>query len=145
MVGFGALADVTTGADVQGPRSALLYVHLCMCGCGCGHTCVGVCQECWLPEVAGIERAMRGWCLSSDTALLSCCPASLHEFAWLLFIACRLQRLVEAGPHAPAGETGAKFIIRKDGRRINLAYLRDGASKALEVSPAWLAAAVVVR
>ncbi|KAF6257604.1 hypothetical protein COO60DRAFT_1622218 [Scenedesmus sp. NREL 46B-D3] len=27
----------------------------------------------------------------------------------------------------------AKFIIRKDGRRINLAYLRDGASKQLEV------------
>jgi hypothetical protein len=47
---------------------------------------------------------------------------------------CRsLQSLVEIGPHAPAGQTGAKFIIRKDGRRINLAYLRDGASKTLEV------------
>lgn len=47
---------------------------------------------------------------------------------------CRsLQALVEVGPHAPAGQTGAKFIIRKDGRRINLAYLRDGASKQLEV------------
>ncbi|KAF8072459.1 NRPB1 [Scenedesmus sp. PABB004] len=45
----------------------------------------------------------------------------------------KLQHLVELGPHAPAGETGAKFIIRKDGRRINLAYLRDGASRALEI------------
>ncbi|WIA28234.1 hypothetical protein OEZ86_010790 [Tetradesmus obliquus] len=44
-----------------------------------------------------------------------------------------LQALVEVGPHAPAGQTGAKFIIRKDGRRINLAYLRDGASKQLEI------------
>jgi DNA-directed RNA polymerase II subunit RPB1 len=44
-----------------------------------------------------------------------------------------MQDLVEVGPHAPAGQTGAKFIIRKDGRRINLAYLRDGASKTLEV------------
>lgn len=54
---------------------------------------------------------------------------------------CRLQALVEIGPHAAAGETGAKFIIRKDGRRINLAYLRDGASKQLEVSgcsTAWM-------
>ena len=45
----------------------------------------------------------------------------------------RLQHLVDLGPHAPAGETGAKFIIRKDGRRINLAYIRDDASRALEV------------
>lgn len=47
--------------------------------------------------------------------------------------ACRLQALVDAGPTPPPGETGAKFIIRKDGRRINLAFLRDGASRALEV------------
>lgn len=46
---------------------------------------------------------------------------------------CRLQALVDAGPTPPPGETGAKFIIRKDGRRINLAFLRDGASRALEV------------
>lgn len=25
---------------------------------------------------------------------------------------CRLQHLVENGPHPPAGETGAKYIIR---------------------------------
>lgn len=46
---------------------------------------------------------------------------------------CRLQAVVDAGPTPPPGETGAKFIIRKDGRRINLAFLRDGASRALEV------------
>jgi hypothetical protein len=45
----------------------------------------------------------------------------------------RLQALVEVGPHAPAGECGAKYIIRKDGRRVNLAFLRDGASRTLEV------------
>lgn len=46
---------------------------------------------------------------------------------------CRLKELVKIGPHAPAGITGAKFIIRKDGRRINLAYLRPEASMELEV------------
>lgn len=45
----------------------------------------------------------------------------------------KLQALVDAGPTPPPGETGAKFIIRKDGRRINLAFLRDGASRALEI------------
>lgn len=45
----------------------------------------------------------------------------------------RLQGLVDAGPTPPPGESGAKFIIRKDGRRINLAFLRDGASRTLEV------------
>eukprot|EP00879_Flechtneria_rotunda_P006150 GHRR01006467.1.p1 GENE.GHRR01006467.1~~GHRR01006467.1.p1 ORF type:complete len:1335 (+),score=429.51 GHRR01006467.1:359-4363(+) len=44
----------------------------------------------------------------------------------------RLTELVNIGPHPPPGETGAKFLIRKDGRRLNLAYLRDGASKTLE-------------
>jgi hypothetical protein len=46
----------------------------------------------------------------------------------------RLQELCDAGPTPPPGDTGAKFIIRKDGRRINLGFLRDGASKTLEVS-----------
>eukprot|EP00955_Chlamydomonas_euryale_P010158 108831-Chlamydomonas_euryale.AAC.1 len=32
----------------------------------------------------------------------------------------KLQGLVDNGPHPPPGETGAKFIIREDGRRINL-------------------------
>jgi hypothetical protein len=44
-----------------------------------------------------------------------------------------MQTLVEIGPHAPAGQTGAKYIIRKDGRRVNLAFMRDGASTRLEV------------
>lgn len=55
-------------------------------------------------------------------------------FVWCAACLClRLQALVDAGPTPPPGETGAKFIIRKDGRRINLAFLRDGASRALEV------------
>lgn len=37
----------------------------------------------------------------------------------------KLQKLVENGPHPPPGETGAKYIIREDGRRINLAFNRE--------------------
>lgn len=49
---------------------------------------------------------------------------------------CRLQALVDAGPTPPPGETGAKFIIRKDGRRTNLAFIRNDTSRALEVRAA---------
>eukprot|EP00195_Chlamydomonas_chlamydogama_P000980 CAMPEP_0202924892 /NCGR_PEP_ID=MMETSP1392-20130828/79214_1 /ASSEMBLY_ACC=CAM_ASM_000868 /TAXON_ID=225041 /ORGANISM="Chlamydomonas chlamydogama, Strain SAG 11-48b" /LENGTH=436 /DNA_ID=CAMNT_0049618649 /DNA_START=166 /DNA_END=1474 /DNA_ORIENTATION=+ len=45
----------------------------------------------------------------------------------------RLQKLVDNGPHPPPGETGAKFIIREDGRRINLAYMRGAADRRLEI------------
>jgi hypothetical protein len=34
------------------------------------------------------------------------------------------QALVNNGPHPPPGQTGAKFIIREDGRRINLGFMR---------------------
>lgn len=43
------------------------------------------------------------------------------------------QALVDNGPHPPPGETGAKFIIREDGRRINLSFMRAGQDKKLEL------------
>lgn len=45
----------------------------------------------------------------------------------------RLQRLVENGPHPPAGETGAKCIIREDGNRLDLRFLRKDADRHLEI------------
>lgn len=45
----------------------------------------------------------------------------------------RLQKLVDNGPNPPPGETGAKNIIREDGRRINLAVLKSGADRRLEI------------
>ncbi len=45
----------------------------------------------------------------------------------------RLQKLVDNGPHPPPGETGAKYIIREDGRRINLMYMRAAADRRLEI------------
>ncbi|GAX77905.1 hypothetical protein CEUSTIGMA_g5347.t1 [Chlamydomonas eustigma] len=45
----------------------------------------------------------------------------------------RMQQLVDNGPHPPPGETGAKYIIREDGRRINLAYMRAASDRRLEV------------
>ncbi|KAG2501690.1 hypothetical protein HYH03_000192 [Edaphochlamys debaryana] len=44
----------------------------------------------------------------------------------------KLQKLVDNGPNPPPGETGAKNIIREDGRRINLAVLKSGADRRLE-------------
>lgn len=37
----------------------------------------------------------------------------------------KLRRLVENGPHPPPGETGAKFIVRDDGSRFDLRYVRS--------------------
>ena len=45
----------------------------------------------------------------------------------------RMQKLVDNGPHPPPGETGAKYIIREDGRRINLVYMRAASDRRLEV------------
>ncbi|RVW51079.1 DNA-directed RNA polymerase II subunit 1 [Vitis vinifera] len=36
----------------------------------------------------------------------------------------RLKELVEYGPHPPPGKTGAKYIIREDGQRLDLRYLK---------------------
>ena len=44
-----------------------------------------------------------------------------------------MQKLVDNGPHPPPGETGAKYIIREDGRRINLVYMRAASDRRLEV------------
>lgn len=39
---------------------------------------------------------------------------------------------MDNGPHPPPGQTGAKFIVREDGRRINLAYMKAGQDRRLE-------------
>ena len=36
----------------------------------------------------------------------------------------RLKELVDNGPHPPPGLTGARFIIREDGQRLDLRYRR---------------------
>lgn len=36
----------------------------------------------------------------------------------------RLKQLVDNGPHPPPGLTGARFIIREDGQRLDLRYRR---------------------
>ena len=36
----------------------------------------------------------------------------------------RMRQLVENGPHPPPGQTGARYIIRDDGTRMDLRYLR---------------------
>lgn len=45
---------------------------------------------------------------------------------------CRLQQLVENGPHPPAGQTGAKYIIREDGQRLDLRFLKRDSDRHLE-------------
>ena len=46
---------------------------------------------------------------------------------------CRLRKLVENGPHPPPGETGAKYIIRSDGKRVDLRFLsKVGGAKAAQ-------------
>jgi DNA-directed RNA polymerase II subunit RPB1 len=44
----------------------------------------------------------------------------------------RLKKLVENGPHPPPGETGAKYIIREDGQRMDLRFLKKESEKRLE-------------
>ena len=44
----------------------------------------------------------------------------------------RLARLVENGPHPPPGQTGAKYIVREDGQRLDLRFLRRDADRHLE-------------
>lgn len=93
-----------------------------------------LCQ--WLLRWLCIGRRQQHWLWVSQGAGTGVLVAPLVHMACVWRAAClcrRLQALVDAGPTPPPGETGAKFIIRKDGRRINLAFLRDGASRALEV------------
>lgn len=45
----------------------------------------------------------------------------------------RLQKLVDNGPHPPPGETGAKNIIRADGRRLSLLVGGRDEDRKLEI------------
>lgn len=39
---------------------------------------------------------------------------------------------MEYGPHPPPGKTGAKYIIRDDGQRLDLRYLKKDSDRHLE-------------
>ncbi|CAN0918886.1 DNA-directed RNA polymerase II subunit RPB1 [Linum grandiflorum] len=45
----------------------------------------------------------------------------------------RLKELVQNGPHPPPGKTGAKYIIRDDGQRLDLRYLKKSSDHHLEL------------
>ncbi|KAK8952184.1 DNA-directed RNA polymerase II subunit RPB1 [Platanthera zijinensis] len=47
----------------------------------------------------------------------------------------RLKELVEYGPHPPPGKIGAKYIIREDGQRLDLRYLKKLLTISSEVNP----------
>lgn len=40
---------------------------------------------------------------------------------------------MENGPHPPPGKTGAKYIIRDDGQRLDLRYLKKSSDHHLEL------------
>lgn len=44
-----------------------------------------------------------------------------------------MKELVEYGPHPPPGKTGAKYIIRDDGQRLDLRYLKKSSDHHLEL------------
>jgi hypothetical protein len=44
----------------------------------------------------------------------------------------RMRELVESGPHPPPGKTGARYIIRDDGTRMDLRYLRTERDRFLQ-------------
>jgi len=62
----------------------------------------------------------------------------LHKCC-ILLITCnestdlRLKELVEYGPHPPPGKTGAKYIIREDGQRLDLRYVKKSSDLHLEL------------
>lgn len=43
-----------------------------------------------------------------------------------------MRQLVENGPHPPPGQTGARYIIRDDGTRMDLRYLRTERDRFLQ-------------
>lgn len=51
----------------------------------------------------------------------------------LVTLVTRLKELVEYGPHPPPGKTGAKYIIREDGQRLDLRYLKKSSDHHLEL------------
>ena len=54
----------------------------------------------------------------------------------------RLKELVEYGPHPPPGKTGAKYIIREDGQRLDLRFLKKSSDRHLELGYKVLGARV---
>ena len=58
---------------------------------------------------------------------LALCSLNLVTFV------ARLKELVEYGPHPPPGKTGAKYIIREDGQRLDLRYLKKSSDHHLEL------------
>jgi DNA-directed RNA polymerase II subunit RPB1 len=44
----------------------------------------------------------------------------------------RLQMMVENGPHPPQGETGARYIVKEDGQRVDLRFLKKSNDRSLE-------------
>lgn len=48
-------------------------------------------------------------------------------------ILARLKELVEYVPHPPPGKTGAKYIIRDGGQRLDLRYLKESIDHHLEL------------
>ena len=44
----------------------------------------------------------------------------------------KMRKLVENGPHPPPGETGAKYIVRDDGSRLDLRFLRSDRDRHLQ-------------
>eukprot|EP01025_Chloroclados_australasicus_P036650 TRINITY_DN3733_c0_g2_i1.p1 TRINITY_DN3733_c0_g2~~TRINITY_DN3733_c0_g2_i1.p1 ORF type:complete len:186 (+),score=23.14 TRINITY_DN3733_c0_g2_i1:80-559(+) len=44
----------------------------------------------------------------------------------------KLKKLVNIGPHPPPGQTGAKYILREDGKRLDLRYLTKESDRHLE-------------
>ncbi|KAH9322486.1 hypothetical protein KI387_017125 [Taxus chinensis] len=51
----------------------------------------------------------------------------------------RLKELVEYGPYPPPGKTGAKYIIREDGQRLDLLYLKKSSDHHLELGESGIA------
>ncbi len=46
---------------------------------------------------------------------------------------------MEYGPHPPPGKTGAKYIIREDGQRLDLRFLKKSSDRHLELGyKAWI-------
>lgn len=66
--------------------------------------------------------------------LLDCFPFTIFiDQDWPFLLKIRLKELVEYGPHPPPGKTGAKYIIRDDGQRLDLRYLKKSSDHHLEL------------
>ena len=55
------------------------------------------------------------------------CAYFCHDLIYVF----RLKELVEYGPHPPPGKTGAKYIIREDGQRLDLRFLKKSSDRHL--------------